>query len=74
MQLGRGVRDSKPTRSPTRMNVAKFLARCRSMPGLAALAAAILVLLDDQDAFLTEQNDVFVAEHGSSAASAAGCH
>jgi hypothetical protein len=43
------------------------------MPGLAAPAAAVLVLLDDKDVFLSEQDDVFVAEHGFSTASAAGC-
>ena len=42
------------------------------MPGLAAPAVAFLVLLDDEDSFLSEQDDVFVAEHESSA-SAAGC-
>lgn len=47
--------------------------RCRSIPGLAAPAAGVLVFLDDKDSFLAEQDDVFVAEHGSSAASAAGC-
>ncbi|TAP45855.1 hypothetical protein [Arthrobacter sp. S39] len=43
------------------------------LPGLAAPTAALLVFLDDEDPFLAEQDDVFVAEHGSSAASAAGC-
>ncbi|WP_457966853.1 hypothetical protein [Arthrobacter sp. D1-29] len=43
------------------------------MPGLAATAAAFLVLLDDKDPFLSEPDDVFVTERGSSAASAAGC-
>jgi hypothetical protein len=43
------------------------------MPGLAAPAVAVLVLLDDEDPFLSEKDDVFVAEHGSSAASAADC-
>lgn len=44
------------------------------MPGLAAPAATLPVRLDDQHAFLflTDENDVFVAEHGSSASSAAG--
>jgi hypothetical protein len=32
------------------------------MPGLAAPAAAFLVLLDDEDSFLSEQDDVFIAE------------
>ncbi|WP_394525435.1 hypothetical protein [Paenarthrobacter nicotinovorans] len=44
-----------------------------TIPGLAAPAAAVLVFLADEDAFLSEQDDVFVIEHGSSAASAAGC-
>ncbi|WP_192477078.1 hypothetical protein [Arthrobacter sp. AET 35A] len=42
----------------------------RSIPCLAAPAAALLVLLDDKDTFLSEQDDVFVAEHAPSAASA----
>lgn len=50
------------------MNGATFLARCRSKPDLAAPAMAILVFLDDQDAFLAEQDDVFVVEHASSSA------
>ena len=33
----------------------------------------VLVLLDDQNPFLAEQNDVFVAKHASSAASRADC-
>jgi hypothetical protein len=45
----------------------------RPMPGLAAPAAALLVLLDDKDTFLSEQDYVFVAEHESSSASGAGC-
>lgn len=44
-----------------------------SLPGLAAPATALFVFLDDQDPFLAEQNDVFVAEHASSAASVADC-
>lgn len=44
------------------------------MPGLAAPAATLPMRLDDQHAFLflTDQNDVFVAEHESSASSVAG--
>ena len=45
----------------------------RSIPCLAAPAATLLVLLDDKDTFLSEQDDVFVAEHASGAVSADGC-
>ena len=43
-----------------------------SIPSLTTPAAAVLVFLDDEDPFLSEQDDVFVAEHGFSAAAAAG--
>jgi len=39
------------------MNGATFLAPCGSTPDLAAPAMAILVFLDDQDAFLAEHDD-----------------
>lgn len=42
------------------------------MPGLTAAAEAFLVLLGDEDSLHSEQNDVFVTEHGPSASSAAG--
>ncbi|CCQ46238.1 hypothetical protein ARTSIC4J27_2198 [Pseudarthrobacter siccitolerans] len=42
------------------------------MPDLVSESAAVLVLLDDLDPFLSEPDDVFVTEHGSSPASAAG--
>lgn len=45
----------------------------RPIPGLAAPAAAIPVVLDDENPFLSEQDDVFIAEHASGAASANGC-
>lgn len=51
---GEGFATPNPALSPTRMNVAKFLAQCRSMPDLSTPAAAIVVLLDYQDPFLSE--------------------
>lgn len=39
---------------------------------LFSSAAAVLVLLDDEDSFFSEHDDVFVAEHGASPTSQAG--
>jgi hypothetical protein len=43
-----------------------------SAPDLSTPAATVYMLLDHQDTLLSEQDDVFVAEHGLSAASADG--
>ncbi|CCQ46227.1 hypothetical protein ARTSIC4J27_2187 [Pseudarthrobacter siccitolerans] len=43
-----------------------------SAPDLSTPAAVVLVFLDDEDPFFSEQDDVFVAKHGPSPASAAG--
>jgi len=48
-------------------------AQCRSLPDLAAPAATVLGLMDDQGTFLAAQDDLFLDEHGFSAASATGC-
>lgn len=41
-------------------------------PRSGRTSSAVLVFLIDEDSFLSEQDDVFVTEHGSGAASAAG--
>lgn len=45
----------------------------KSVQSFAAPAAAFLVLLDDEYPFLSEQDDVCVAEHDFIAASTVGC-